>query len=228
MTHLARILIAGTAMMTLTGTLAYADGSNSGSNQPLNGSLILNSQTQMNSVTSKVTTDSQEIQGDFIGQATAGGNALDVTTMQDSWVTNKQYTRAVDISADFFGSVKNIGGSVDLRSQAFCNDASIGTEPTTTDVYSSQECNAVDPSATLNATVQNIGGDVQSASLAYGNNFEEDTNAPNAPVQNYQINTSNVGAVNNTNVYNVKGSTAVVGSAIGNNAQIIHYNTDGQ
>jgi hypothetical protein len=33
-------------------------------------------------------------------------------------------------------------------------------------------------------------------------------------------------ATNNTNVYNVKGSAAVVSSAIGNSAQIVHYSTD--
>jgi hypothetical protein len=213
-------------MMTLTGSLAYADGSSS--SQPLNGSLVLNDQTQLKSVTTKVNTEAQEILGDFVGQSVAGGNSLDVTTMQDSWVTNKQYTSAQTISSDLSANVKNIGGSVDLRSQAFCNDANISTDPTTTDVYSSQECTAVDPSATLNATVQNIGGDFQSASVAFGNTFAEDTNAPNAPVQNYQVNNSGVNAINNTNVYNVKGSTAVIGSAIGNNAQIVHYNTDGQ
>lgn len=144
--------------------------------------------------------------------------------MQDSWVTNKQYTAATDITSELNGNVKNIGGSVDLRSQAFCNDATVSTDPTTTDVYSQQECTARDPSATINATAQNIGGDFQSVALVAGNNFEEDTNAPFAPVQNLQLNSSSLNATNNTNVYNVKGSAAVVGSAIGNSAQIVHYN----
>jgi hypothetical protein len=190
----------------------------------MNGSLILNNQTQLNVVTSRVNTDAMEIQGDFVAQSVAGGSALDVTTMQDSWVTNNQFTSSAAISANLSASVKNIGGSVDLRSQAFCNDANISTDPTTTDVFSKQECTAQDPSASLNATVQNIGGDFQSISLAQGNGFAEDTNAPNAPVQNYQVSSAEVNAVNNTNVYNVKGSVAVVGSAIGNNAQIVHYN----
>jgi hypothetical protein len=221
MTQRAKTLIAGTALAILLATPAFADGSN---DQPMNGSLILNDQTQLHVVTSKVNTETQDIQGDFVAQSTAGGNALDVTTMQDSWVTNKQYVASVDITSELNANVKNIGGSAQLSSQAFCNDATVSTDPTTTDVYSQQECTAKDPTATLNATAQNIGGDFQSASIAMGNNFEEDTNAPNAPVQNYQINASGVNAINNTNVYNVKGSAAVIGSAIGNNAQIVHYN----
>jgi hypothetical protein len=209
--------------MTLTGTLAYADGSTN----PLNGSLILNDQTQLNVVTSSVNTETMNVEGDFVAQSVAGGNALDVTTMQDSWVTNKQYTQSAAIRSDLNALVKNIGGSVDLRSQAFCNDAGISTDPTTTDVFSQQECRAIDPTATLNATAMNIGGDIQSAAVAMGNNFSEDTNAPNAPVQTYQVNASAVNASNNTNLYNVMGSAAVIGSAIGNNSTIIHYNTDG-
>lgn len=178
-------------------------------------------------MTSKVNTETIEIPGDLSVQSVAGGNSLDVITMQDSWVTNNQYTAATDISSELNGTVKNIGGSVDLRSQAFCNDANISTDPTTTDVYSSQECAARDPSATINATALNIGGDFQSVAVAMGNNFAEDTNAPFAPVQNFQVNSSALTATNNTNVYNVKGSAAVVGSAIGNSAQIVHYNTDG-
>jgi hypothetical protein len=224
MTQLAKTLIAGTALTILTATSAFADGSTS---TPLNGSLILNNQTQLQAMTSTVNTEAMGIQGDFVGQSVAGGNALDVTTMQDSWVTTKQYT-AGDATATLNGNVKNIGGSAQLTAQAFCNDANISTDPTTTDVYSEQECAAKDPSATMNATANNIGGDFQSASIAMANNFQEDTNAPNAPVQNYQINHSAVTATNNTNIYSVKGSAAVIGSAIGNNAQIVHYNTDGQ
>jgi hypothetical protein len=147
-----------------------------------------------------VNADASAIQGDLVAQSSAGGNSLDVTTMQDSWVTNTQYTSSASISSSLNANVSDIGGSVDLHSQVFCNDANISTDPTTTDVYSQQECTAIDPSATLNATVQNIGGDFQSAAVAQGNNFSEDTNAPNAPVQNFQVNRSAVNAVNNTTV----------------------------
>lgn len=206
----------------LLATPVFADGS---SNQPLNGSLILNDQTQLQAVTSKVNTEAMGISGDFAAQSVAGGNALDVTTMQDSWVTSKQYT-AGDVTATLNGNVKNLGGSGSLVAQAFCNDANVSTDPTTTDVYSEQECAAKDPTATVNGTANNIGGDFASAAIAMANNFQEDTNAPYAPVQNYQINHSAVNAVNNTSIYSVKGSASVTGSAIGNNAQIVHYNTD--
>lgn len=222
MSPFAKTLIAGTALAILSQTPAFADGSTNST--PLNGSLILNNQTQLQSVVTKTNTEAMDIQGDFTAQSVAGGNALDVTTMQDSWVTNNQYAASPDISSSLNANVQNIGGSASLLSQSFCNDSNVSTDPTTTDVYNQQECAAKDPSATVNATAKNIGGDFQSVSLAAGNNFEEDTNAPNAPVQNYQVNSSALNATNNTNVYNVKGSAVVAGSAIGNNAQIVHYN----
>ncbi|HEX3942454.1 MAG TPA: hypothetical protein VHW69_00055, partial [Rhizomicrobium sp.] len=58
-----------------------------------------------------------------------------------------------------------------------------------------------------------------------GNSFEEDTNAPNAQVQNYQLNDSNLAATVNSSVWSVKGSVNIAGAAIGNSAQIIHYGT---
>ena len=54
-------------------TAAFADGSTS--TTPLNGSLILNNQTQLQSVTSKVNTETIEIPGDLSVQSVAGGNS---------------------------------------------------------------------------------------------------------------------------------------------------------
>jgi hypothetical protein len=207
-------------MTILMGTSAFADDSTS----PLNGSVILNNQTQLHTVVSNVTTEAMNINGDFAAQSVAGGNSVDITTMQDTDVTNSQYASSIDIGASLSANVKNVAGDATLAAQAFCNNASVSTDPTTTSVYSQQECQAQDPSASVSATVQNIGGGLSSSAVALGNNFEEDTNAPNAPVQNYQLNASNVSALNNTNAYNVNGSVSIVGQAIGNNAQIIHYN----
>ena len=163
--------------------------------------------------------------GDYSAQSVAGGNSLDVTTMQDTSVTNTQYTQAGSIAADLNANARQVSGDVDLSAQAFCNNASISTDPTSTQVYSSQECHASDPSTLVNATVQDVGGNVNISASSIGNSFEEDTNAPNAPVQNYQLNDSNLAATVNSSVWNVKGSVSVAGAAIGNSAQIIHYNT---
>ena len=208
-------------MTILMGTSAFADDS---TNPVLNGSVILNSQTQLHTVESNVNTEVMSVGGDVAAQAVAGGNSVDITTMQDTNVTNSQYTSSVDIGSSLSANVKDVAGEVTLSSQAFCNNASVSTDPTTTQVYSQQECQAIDPSASLSATVQNVGGGLSSAAVGLGNNFEEDTNAPNAPVQNYQLNSSNISALNNTNAYNVQGSVSILGQAIGNNAQIIHYN----
>ena len=104
-----------------------------------------------------------------------------------------------------------------------CNGADVSTDPTTTDVYSNQECRAADPSSTLNAAVTNVSGDVSLASSALGNNFGEDTNAPNAPVETDQINSSATYSTVNANVSGVHGTVSTTSAAIGNNAQIVHY-----
>ncbi len=96
-------------------------------------------------------------------------------------------------------------------------------DPTSTNVYSNQECNAQDPSASLNANVMNAGNDVSLASAAIGNSFEEDTNAKHGSVQTYQINNSNVFANTNATVQNVNGNIDASAAAIGNTAQIVHY-----
>jgi hypothetical protein len=43
------------------------------------------------------------------------------------------------------------------------------------------------------------------------------------PVQNIQTNNANIAATVNSTVYNVNGAVSVNASAVGNNAQIIHY-----
>ena len=169
--------------------------------------------------------DLGNIWGDISAQSVAGGNSLDVTTMNDTHVTNTQYTQSGAIAADLNANVNQVSGDADLSAQAFCNSASISTDPNTTQVYSSQECHASDPSAVLNAQVADVGGNANLSASAIGNSFEEDTNAPNAPIQNYQLNDSNLNSTVNANVWSVKGSVAVQGAAIGNSAQIIHYNT---
>jgi hypothetical protein len=218
MTRLTRILIATTALATLPASLACADGWTDQSN-------IVNGQITFSDSISHVNVDTGNVWGDVSSQSVAGGNSLDVTTMNDTTVNSSQYAQSGAIAADLNGNARQVSGDVDFSAQAFCNSASVSTDPSTVSVYSSQECHAYDPSAALNATVQDVGGNVSLAASAIGNSFEEDTNAPNAPIQNYQLNASNLASTVNSSVWNVKGSVNVQGAAIGNSAQIIHYST---
>lgn len=165
------------------------------------------------------------VQDNAVAQSVAAANVLDVTTMQDTKVTNNQFATSVNISSALNANVKNVGKNVSLVSQAVCNSANISTDPTTTDVYSNQECEVKDPSSKINATVQNVGGDMTIASSALGNTFEEDTNAPNAPVQNFQLNKSSLNSTVNASAVNIGGTAVVSSTAIGNDAQIVHYST---
>ncbi len=205
--------------MTLPASLAYAGGSTNPQ-----GSEILNGQMNFHVAISKLNTDVQNVGGSIGGQSVAAGNTLDVTTMQDTNVTNKQFSTSVNIAASANVNAKNIGGDVGFVSQAACNSANVSTDPTTTAVYSNQECYAQDPSASINANLRNVGGGVSLASVAVGNTFSEDTNAPNAPVQNYQINKSSVYGTTNATIKNVGGNVGLSASAVGNSAQIVHYN----
>ncbi|HSC18613.1 MAG TPA: hypothetical protein VLC74_06835 [Rhizomicrobium sp.] len=216
MTSIKTILIASTALAILPLSLACADGSTDQSD-------IVNGQITFSDSISHVNVDVGNVWGDVNAQSVAGGNSLDVTTMNDTNLTNNQYTQAGSIAADLNANARQVSGDVDLSAQAFCNNASVSTDPNNVSVYSAQECHASDPSTAVNATVQDVAGNVNISGSSIGNSFEEDTNAPNAQVQNYQLNDSQLAATVNASVWNVKGSVNISGAAIGNSAQIIHY-----
>ena len=217
MTRLARILIAGTALAILPLSQACVAASSDG------GSQILNGQVDLHTSTSTLNTTVDSTGGDVQIGSTAGGNALDVTTMNDTHVQNSQYTSSVDISSDLGARVTNVDGSVSVAGQAICNSAGISTDPNITQVNSNQECQAKDPSSQVYVDSWNVGGDFQVTNMAAGNTFEEDTNAPNAPITTRQLNASSVNANTTVHVQNVAGTTAIQSTAIGNSAQIVHY-----
>jgi len=218
MNNLAKILTATTALMILPSLAFAADSTSTGSN-------ILNGQVDFNISLSKVNVDVQNAGGNAVGQSVAASNVLDVTTMQDTSVNNQQYSTSSLIESDLNAHASNIGGSAQYTSQAVCNSANVSTDPTTTNVYSNQECRAQDPTSTLNAGISNIAGDVSLASSSLGNTFAEDTNAPNAPVESYQINSSATYSALNASVANIGGTATTTSAAIGNNSQIVHYGT---
>ena len=200
--------------------MACADSSNDGG-----VSNILNGQVNLNNQTATLNLDSDTVQGNVSGAAVAGGNAIDITTMNNTNVINNQYTSTQNIDSDVYANINNVGGTTDLTSQAVCNSASVSMDPTSTNVDSTQECKAIDPSATLHANVSNTNNDVSLASMAVSNTFEEDTNAPYGNVTNWQINRAAVNASTNTTITNIGGNVSASATAIGNTGQIIHYST---
>lgn len=163
--------------------------------------------------------------GDANVSSTAGGNAVDITTMNNTDVNSSQYTSSVSIFSDLGARVTNVDGSVDVQGQSTCNSTQVSTDPSVSAVNSYQECQAVDPTSSVYVDTYNIGGDVNISNLAAGNSFEEDTNAPYAPIVNQQLNASNVNANTTAHVANVAGTVNVTATAIGNTAQMIHYGT---
>lgn len=143
--------------------------------------------------------------------------------MNNTNVQNNQYTSSVDISSDLGARVTNVDGNVSVTGQATCNSASISTDPSYAQVNSYQECQAKDPNSMAYVDSSNVGGDFSVTNTSAGNAFEEDTNAPYAPINTQQLNASNVNASTTVHVANVAGTVNVSSTAIGNNAQIIHY-----
>jgi hypothetical protein len=233
MTLRAKILIAATALATLSATCAYAGGNdqygtwNDGAMAGGIGSQIntsqLNTQTNWSNLNGNVDT----VAGDAVMQGAAGGNLMDITTMNNTMVNNSQIVGpGASIGSNVFANINNIGGSVGIQNQALCNGVSVSTDPTLASTHSYQECNAADPSSHIQANVTNIAGDAVFQGSSLGNTFEADSNAPNMPIWNKQINNSTIASTVNANVYNIGGSTSMTSSAIGNTGQIIHYNTN--
>jgi hypothetical protein len=204
------------AFLATTGLIAHAQI----------GSQILNSQINLDNNWSNLHASVGTIGGDVVVQGAAGGNLVDITTMNDTRVLNSQIVGPnASIGSNITLGANNVWGSVGIQNQVLCNGASVSTDPILTSVKSTQECHAADPYSQINANVVNIAGDMVVQSSALGNSFEADSNAPNMPIMTRQINTS--ASVSNTTVgaANVGDSIGITSSAIGNTAQIIHYGT---
>ena len=235
MTFRAKILIAATALATLSATCAYAGGAEYGSwndgayagGSGSIGSVISNAQINNQTNWSNLNRNIDTVAGDAVVQGAAGGNLMDITTMNNTMVNSSQIVGAGSaIGSNIVTSINNIGGSVGIQNQALCNGLSVSTDPTFASTKSYQECNASDPASQINANVTNIAGNMAIQGSSLGNSFEADSNAPNMPVWNKQINNSSVASTVNANVYNIGGSTSLSSSAIGNTGQVIHYNTN--
>jgi hypothetical protein len=228
-----KTLIAATALATLSATCAYAQATeqygtwNDGSMAGGMGSQIQNSQVNLQTNWSNLNGNIDTVAGDAVMQGAAGGNLMDITTMNNTMVNSSQIVGpGASIGSNVTTSINNIGGSVGIQNQAVCNGLSVSTDPTYASTRNYQECNAADPSTQINATVTNIYGDAAFQGSSLGNTFEADSNAPSMPIWNKQINNSTVASTVNANVYNIGGSTSLTSSAIGNTGQIIHYNTN--
>ena len=73
----------------------------------------------------------------------------------------------------------------------------------------------------------NIGGNAVFQNSAISNSFEADSNAPNFPVFNKQLNNSSAISNMTVSAFNVGVIVGMQSSAIGNTARVLHYNTGG-
>lgn len=233
MTLRVKVHIAAMALVTLSATCVYAAPTdqygtwNDGAFAGGAGSQISNSQVNLQANWSNLTGNITTVAGDAVVQGAAGGNLMDITTMNNTVVNNSQIVgNAASIGSNINISINNIGGSVGIQNQALCNGVSVSTDPTYASTHNYQECNAADPSSTIIAKVNNIAGDAAIQGSSLGNSFEADSNAPNMPIWNKQINNAAVTSTVNASILNVGGSTSTSSSAIGNTGQIIHYNTN--
>jgi hypothetical protein len=225
-TTLAKLLIASTVLATLSLTPAFAGQSDTaGSSNTASGSTILNGQVSFGAQWSTVTTNAKNVGGDVVIQSQGAGNVLEAVTFDDTHVTSSQDDESTNIGSTVTANVNGVGGSVSISGLAVCNSTDVSTDPNVTAVQSKQYCGAQDPGSEVTANVSNVQGDVAISSTGFGNTYTEDTNALSAPTQLMQTNTSNVFGTANVSVHNVAGSVGVTSSAVGNNAQVVHYST---
>ena len=191
------------------------------------GSLILNNQVNLQTNWSALNGSVDTVGGDVVVQGNAGGNLVDVTTMNDTRVFNNQYVSSnATIGSTVAVDVTNVWGSVGISNQAICNGASVSTDPILTAVTSNQACHAKDPYSEITTNISNIGGNAIVQGVALGNKLETDSNAPNFPVISRQLNNSGVVSNVNANIFNAAGTVGLSSSAIGNTSQVLHYSTN--
>src|SRR5580698_8566329 len=111
MRNLKTALIATTALTILSLSQACAQ-QNSESN-------ILNGQVDLNSSVSKLTTSVVDTSGNVTLDSTAGGNAVEIVTMNNTNVQTGQFTGGgADIVSIVNANVQNTDGTVSINSQA--------------------------------------------------------------------------------------------------------------
>lgn len=226
-----KILFAA-SVLTLSTSAAFAQGVGTWSDASQQqsggvGSQILNNQINLQTNWSNLTGSVDTVGGDVVVQGNAGGNMMDVTTMNDTRVNNNQVVGPnATIGSNVAVDVNNVAGSVGITNQAICNGASVSTDPILTAVKSNQACHATDPYSEINTNISNIGGNAVVQGSALGNSFQADSNAPNFPIVSRQLNNSGVVSNVNANVFNAAGTVGLSSSAIGNTSQIIHYSTN--
>lgn len=230
-----KTLVLASALATLSATSAFAGGEygswidgGSYSGGAGSGSNVLNGQVTLQTQWSNINTVIDSVGGDAALQGAAAGNLVDIMTMNDTRVNSSQYVGPnAAIGSNIIADVSNVWGSVGISNQALCNGASVSTDPIVTSVRNSQECRASDPSSLIDARVNGVVGDMAVQSLAMGNTLETDSNAPNFPINNSQINGSIGASTINMSAFNIGGSMSLTSGAIGNKAQILHYSTNG-
>ena len=226
-----KILLAA-SVLALSTSAAFAQGVGNWSDPSQQqssggGSQILNNQINLQTNWSNLSGSVDTVGGDVVVQGNAGGNMVDVTTMNDTRVNNTQYVGPnATIGSNVSVDVNNVAGNVGITNQAICNGASVSTDPILTAIKSNQACHATDPYSEINTNISNIGGNAVVQGSALGNSFQADSNAPNFPIVSKQLNNSGVVSNVNANVFNAAGTVGLSSSAIGNNSQIIHYSTN--
>ena len=226
-----KILLAA-SVLALSTSAAFAQGVGTWSDPSQQqsggvGSQILNNQINLQTNWSNLTGSVDTVGGDVVVQGNAGGNIVDVTTMNDTRVNNTQFVGPnATIGSNVAVDVNNVAGSVGITNQAICNGANVSTDPILTAVKSNQACHATDPYSEINTNISNIGGNAVVQGSALGNSFQADSNAPNFPIVSRQLNNSGVVSNVNANVFNAAGTVGLSSSAIGNTSQIIHYSTN--
>jgi hypothetical protein len=230
-----KILVAA-SVLALSATSAFAvddtqygswGGQSSSQSDGGIGSHILNNQINLQNNWSNLNASVDTVGGDVVAQGSAGGNLIDITTMNNTRVQNNQIVGpASNIGSNINLDANNVWGSVGIQNQVLCNGASVSTDPILTAVNSNQECHATDPYSSIKTNISNLAGNAVIQGSALGNSFEADSNAPNMPIMSRQLNNSGVVSNVNANLYNVGGSVGLSSSAIGNTSQIIHYNTN--
>lgn len=226
-----KILLAA-SVLALSTSAAFAQGVGNWSDPSQQqssggGSQILNNQINLQTNWSNLSGSVDTVGGDVVVQGNAGGNMVDVTTMNDTRVNNNQYVGPnATIGSNVSVDVNNVAGNVGITNQAVCNGASVSTDPILTAIKSNQACHATDPYSEINTNISNIGGNAVVQGSALGNSFQADSNAPNFPIVSKQLNNSGVVSNVSANVFNAAGTVGLSSSAIGNNSQIIHYSTN--
>lgn len=159
--------------------------------------------------------------GDLRGASTAIGNNIESLTTGSTYFYNIQRNLNSQSAEIHVTLNKGVGGDVDLKSVAVCNNASFTSKDGPINGFSDQRCGTNDPTAFTNVNLAMVLGNTSLAATAISNNLSVGSNGGAVQLEAaYQVNDTDDFARVDAQIGSTAGDVVANATAVGNNISV--------